>query len=206
MKETFSACLFGLLLMAQLAVAGGNSNSEELVGLLEPMENLAGEFSQVQKDPENNIVSESRGVFVMQRPGLLRWETLEPFPQLLITDGATLWLYDADLEQVSVSSVDTQLNHTPAVIFSGNLELIDQQFLVKQSAEGLFSLRPRQSDGLFQRLDLRFQKQALVAMTILDGFGQRTDFVFSNTAIGKPVAVSDFVFVPPEGTDVLIHD
>jgi hypothetical protein len=39
--------------------------------------------------------------FEFQRPGKFRFNYTKPFEQLIVADGKTLWLYDADLNQVT---------------------------------------------------------------------------------------------------------
>ncbi|NHN35826.1 outer membrane lipoprotein chaperone LolA [Pseudomaricurvus alcaniphilus] len=200
-------CAGLLSLVASLAAADAAVDSaEQLIALLQPMVSMSGEFNQVQSDSNGELLSESSGVFSVRRPGYLRWETRQPFPQLLVSDGATLWLYDPDLEQATISAVDDQLNQSPAVIFSGDPAAIRERFEVSRAASGEFSLTPRQQDGHFRRLDLNFDKRQLVGMTILDGFGQQTNFRFAAMDYGRDIPLTEFQFTPPAGTDILRHE
>lgn len=182
------------------------ASASRLITLLDPIQTMSGDFSQIQRDAQGALLSESSGTFDVARPGKLRWQTEEPFSQLLISDGEKLWLYDADLEQVTVSRVDDQLNQTPAVIFSGDVSAINSQFAVSSDAANHFILRPVIDEGYFQQLELTFKNELLVAMSILDGFGQQTLFSFSQVRSNPKLSPEQFIFVPPEGTDVLIHD
>lgn len=176
---------------------------EALAAKLTPLNALSGRFSQVQTDAAGEVLSRSSGDFTMQRPGLLRWETTEPFPQLLVTDGVQIWLYDEDLEQVTISPVTTQLNQTPAIIFSGDLLKIGQNFHVTDRGNATFTLRPKMHNDAFQRLDLEFQDKLIKRLTILDGFGQTTEFELSAVKREGPMPVSRFQFTPQPGIDVL---
>ncbi len=202
---TFVACL------SWADDASSGSVAAALIAQLQPISALKGEFHQVQTDARGEELSHSRGHFVMQRPGLLRWETTAPFPQLLMTDGQQVWLYDPDLEQVTISPVSDQINQTPAVIFSGDLQQIDNQFAVSRIAtpdndSTTYSLRPRQKDAVYQQLEVRFENNVLASMRILDGFGQTTQFTLSHVVVTPEMSVNSFRFVPPPGTDVLRNE
>lgn len=179
---------------------------QALAAKLTPLNALSGHFSQTQTAAGGEVLSRSSGEFTMQRPGLLRWETTEPFPQLLVTDGVKIWLYDEDLEQVTISAVTNQLNQTPAIIFSGDLLKIEQNFEVTHHGDSSFTLRPKANNDAFQRLDIEFRDQLIQRMVILDGFGQTTEFQLSEVKREGPLPISLFQFVPQLGTDVLMQD
>lgn len=180
---------------------------QKLVNLLADMSSLSGEFEQLQYDVDGELLQSSNGNFSLARPGKLLWHTLEPFPQKLVTDGETLWLYDPDLEQVSVQTVGAQLNQTPAVILSGDLAQLQAHFDVTALEEGVgFELRPKQASEYFQRLTLRFNNNVLASMQLLDGFGQDTQFQLKALEYNPELNDELFNFEAPEGTDILIND
>ncbi|MAZ87898.1 MAG: outer membrane lipoprotein carrier protein LolA [Cellvibrionaceae bacterium] len=201
-----------LILLMSLSVSGHAESdsvadaSGALVAQLQPLVTLSGQFSQRQSSSEGELLSESSGSFLMQRPGLLRWETLEPFPQLLTTDGTSLWMYDPDLEQVTVSRVSAQLTQTPAVIFSGDLAELKRQYQVSSTKANHYTLRPVDGDNNFQRLDLVFDAGLLKAMTILDGFGQTTEFDLEQVVRAESLPLERFQFEPPVGADVFFNE
>jgi len=176
---------------------------------LAAMSSLQGLFVQTQYDLEGELLLSSSGDFAMARPGKLAWNTLEPFPQKLITDGETLWLYDPDLEQVSVRSLGDSLKQTPAAIIAGDLSQIKTDFDVTQTLRGpenVFELRPKRESEFFQLLTLSFSDGQLTTMELLDGFGQDTKFSLSAVTRNQPLAADLFNFVAPAGTDVLINE
>lgn len=195
--------LVSLMLVPTVHATDGDAAVQALAAKLTPLNALSGRFSQVQTDSAGEVLSRSSGDFTMQRPGLLRWEATEPFPQLLVTDGVQIWLYDEDLEQVTISPVTTQLNQTPAIIFSGDLLKIEQNFHVIDHGNATFTLRPKTHNEAFQQLDLEFEGQLIKRLTILDGFGQTTEFELSGVKREGPLPVSRFQFQPLPGIDVL---
>src|SRR5690606_35806332 len=109
-KRTPLLALATLLFMAMGNVALADEQSLlELQRLLSQTRSLQGDFEQVTRDQDGQIVEENTGTFAIKRPGLLRWHIEEPFEQLLVSDGENLWVYDPDLEQVTISTVDEQM-------------------------------------------------------------------------------------------------
>lgn len=193
-------------LASTTAVSKDDAVAKQLVESLTPLISIMGAFEQRQTGSEGELLSESSGTFKMQRPGMLRWQTIEPFPQLLVTDGADIWMYDPDLEQVTISKVTSQLVNTPAVIFSGDLEELKKQYRVTSREDDHYRLRPIRSGNGFQRLDLAFANGVLSEMVILDSFGQLTEFQLRDVEPAAEIEISEFQFVPPEGTDVFFNE
>jgi len=150
---------------------------------------------------------ESRGTLLMQRPGKFRWDYHLPYEQQIIADGKQLWIYDVDLEQVIVKPLDKALGDTPALLLSGDGE-VGQRFDIKElpdKGDGLLwvQLLPRQADTGFTTVKLGFDQQYLRSMELVDGFEQVTKLAFSNVETGIKLPVDTFVFVPPQGVDVI---
>ena len=196
-----AVCFLNLALLAGVARA---DSAESLIGELARVASLAGSFTQQQFGNDGSLLQESSGNFVMQRPQMLRWETQDPFPQLLVTDGATVWLYDPDLEQVTVSRLEQQISSSPAVILSGDLDTIRRHYKVS-GRKGDYLLQPK-DDQAFTQLRLRFRDDKLAAMELLDSLGQTTRFEFSSVRAAEPQPKSFFTFEPPAGSDILINE
>ncbi len=205
-RSAFFTVVLSCVPVALSATSVGDAPAIKLVEHLKPLNTLSGAFDQRQTGSGGELLSESSGHFKMQRPGMLRWQTVEPFPQLLVTDGEAIWMYDSDLEQVTVSKVTSQLMNTPAIIFSGNLEQINTHYRVTSGDDGHYRLHPLGAQSNFQRLDLAFADGVLREMVILDSFGQQTEFKLREVVATEPVSVDEFRFIPPEGTDVFLNE
>ena len=108
------------------AQAGGKSKDiQQLRDLLQPITSLSAQFEQQIIDANGLSIQNSSGIFQVAQPNNLRWIVAEPLPQQVISDGVTLWLYDPDLEQVVVQAFDANIESTPAVLFSGDLDRLD---------------------------------------------------------------------------------
>lgn len=180
---------------------------ERLHALLKPLANVEATFVQHNFDGKGSILQTMKGVLKAKTPGKFRWETADPFQQLLVTDGETLWLYDQDLEQVTEQPLDKRVIATPALILSGELNQIDEAYEVygeQLQNEWHFVLIPRSQDVLFDRLRLEFDSQQMLSrMTIKDEVGQKTVLSFRDVKVSATLPDSLFTFIAPKGVDVI---
>jgi outer membrane lipoprotein carrier protein len=189
---------------------GEGDAAAELSARLDALDAFHARFEQQLLDARGNLLRTSRGELWASRPDRFRWEISEPFPEVLIGDGETLWLWDPDLEQVTIRPYDERLRGTPALLLSGDAAELVADFEVEQlpAEEGRsrFRLRPRQEDSLFERLEMSFEAGAPSALVIHDGLGQRTRVRFETMDLDPEPDPDRFRFEIPEGADVLRED
>lgn len=175
---------------------------------LEDMNTLKGEFTQTLFDADGTLLERSSGSFALQRPGKFYWHTRKPFEQLLVSDGETIWLYDPDLEQVTVRDFERETRGTPAMILSDDAENLGEDFQVRKetgdSDETRFVLTPKSPDGLFKDLVLVFDDRQLREIRMQDNLDQTSIFTLSELERNQPVVPDKFKFEAPEGVDVLV--
>ncbi|WP_288129134.1 outer membrane lipoprotein chaperone LolA [Microbulbifer sp.] len=202
MKRTLSLLL--ITLGFGFGAAGASADaSDELSRLLQPLSSISGGFRQTLKDEKGKVLQKSSGNFSVQRPGKLRWKTGEPFSQLLVTNNKKLWLYDPDLEQVTVRPVDNRMKETPALLLGGKVEDIRGSFNV-ESKKGAYYLTPKRASAPFKSMVIRFDNRGLPsAMTVRDGMGQTTDIQFGSMTANPRLSSAMFNFKPPKGTDII---
>lgn len=174
---------------------------------LDALETLEAHFTQTIRDGRGTLLRESSGALWAARPDRFRWEIATPFAEVLIGDGEMLWLWDPDLEQVTVRPYDERLRGTPARLLSGSaaelVESFEVDLLRAERGREVFELRPRTGDGLFDRLEMVFADDGPRALVIHDSLGQRTEVVFDEVIVGAPVDATRFAFEIPAGADVL---
>lgn len=196
------------LLPALLLSAASTVRAEpvaELQTLLGKLRSLQGEFTQtvISRSGKKQL---SSGNFAIQRPGKFRWQYRKPYEQLIVGDGREVWLYDPDLNQVTVKTLDKALDASPAALLAGDNQL-DKRYRLKAlpEREGLswVEAAPRQSDSNFNRIRLGFVKQELRAMELEDSFGQTTRVAFRSVISNGKTEASQFRFTPPKGADVI---
>ena len=198
-----------LLLPVSIAQADDGEQqraANKLSELLSHTQTITGTFSQLTLDSTGTQLQEASGQMVLQRPGLFRWHTDPPLEQLLISNGQKVWLYDPDLLQVTVQKMDQRLTHTPALLLSGDVSKISENFSITYKEGGSvidFILTPTAKDTLFDTLRLSFRNGVINDMQLLDAVGQRTNILFMGVKVNEPVDASQFVFDAPAGVDVI---
>jgi outer membrane lipoprotein carrier protein len=195
--------LFALMLGTS-AHAGGSDKLRHFIS-----SSLSGQanFTQVVQDKKGRKIQSATGTMQFVRPGKFRWVYQKPYEQIIVGDGEKFWLFDVDLNQVTVKKLDAALGSSPAALLSGNSE-IERAFLLTDTAtkDGLEWLEAsaKASDTGFEKITMAFNAQGdLVVMELLDSFGLRTELRFSNMQRNPKLPATLFKFVPPKGVDVL---
>ena len=181
--------------------------SQELVQLLKDVDTFRANFEQRLVSPKGTVIQEVKGLLKAKRPGLFYWYTLPPLEQTIVTDGEKVWMYDPDLEQVTIQNLSHQLSNTPALLLSGEVTDIERHYKVKnvttEKDKQSYLLEPKSQESLFVSLYLSFHNQQLTLMQLKDSLGQETTLKFFKQGINRDVDDSDFHFEIPEGIDVI---
>ena len=162
-------------------------------------------FSQTVTSPDGARKKTSSGSFEFSRPNRFRFAYSKPFEQLIVSDGAKVWLHDIDLNQVSVRLLDQALGGTPAALLAGGSLEKDFELTAQPAKDGLdwVQATPRAKDGSVAQLRVGFRGKELAALEIVDAFGQRSLLQFSAVQQGLALPAERFRFVPPAGVDVI---
>ena len=165
-----------------------------------------GEFVQKVYDRKHKLTQEASGTLAFSRPGKFRWTYAKPYAQLIVGDGAKVWIYDADLNQVTVRPLDGALGSTPAALLAGSNE-IERAFKLSDQGEkgGLewVEARPREKESNFESILMGFGFSGLEVMELADTFGQTTILKFTALRRNPKLDTALFKFVPPKGADVI---
>lgn len=188
-------CAFFLILAASHSFANGDVAQLHL--MLSSANSLKAGFSQTVYDSDGAVLQKSSGDIALQRPNKVRWHSKEPFQYLLVSDGKTLWRYDADLEQLNVEPFDPNLAQAPTMILGASIEQLQKNFAVelnKQGIERSFILTPKNDASNFSELVLHFKQGKLIGMALTDALEQRTEIQFINTNYKPTFSPDEFVF------------
>ncbi|MHA6493058.1 outer membrane lipoprotein chaperone LolA [Pseudomonas borbori] len=195
-----------LSLSSICAMADDEVAVQKLTQLLNQAQTITARFSQLTLDGSGTQLQETAGQLALKRPGLFRWHTDAPMEQLLVSNGEKVWLYDPDLEQVTIQTLDQRLTHTPALLLSGDVSKIRENFDITFKEGGNvidFILKPKSKDTLFDSLRLSFRGGVLNDMQLIDSIGQRTNILFLNVKMNEALDDGQFTFEIPEGADVI---
>lgn len=192
------------------AVANTRQAVEDLQARLAKIKSFSANFVQLTQDNLGNTLQRVEGFMQVAKPGKLRWQTEGNYEQLVVSDGQSIWIYDEDLEQVSIKNMDNRLSETPALLLGGNVSAIDDDFIISQQPDDssvLYVLQPKDTSQLFDALELRFNttgtEELLSEMIIRDASGQITRISFTQVKNNPDLAAALFRFAIPTGVDVI---
>lgn len=217
--RTLMASVAGLFFCGTLMAQTPNADAlNSLSQFLKQTQSGRAQFTQVVTSPAKAEQAPRRktssGTFEFHRPQEFRFSYLKPFVQTMVSDGQSLWLYDADLHQVTVRKQSQALGQTPAAFIAstGDLKVLQAEFnlLAESDSEGLQWVKatPKQSEGAVQtiRVGLKVQGQAIPVLSVLeivDGLGQTSRLSFQNFEVNAKLAPEIFQFKTPDGAQVI---
>jgi len=199
---------------ANVAVASGLGS---LGVFLKTVTSGRADFTQVVTSParegQTQRVKTSTGQFAFARPLRFRFDYQKPFAQTIVADGQSLWLYDADLNQVTVRPQSQALAATPAALIAlaSDVAALRSDFVLADAPDrdGLewVMATPRANDSQIQSVQMGFltsgEATTLKRLQIEDSFGQRSVLIFEAIVVNTTLPAGVFVFKAPPGADVI---
>jgi len=166
---------------------------------------LQANFKQTLRNYAGEVLQQSNGQFYLNRPGKFRWNYVAPYEQEIVSDGQRIWIYDIDLEQVTVQKKVEGLSATPMALLK-NGKTLHQNFKVIEldNKAGIYRLKllSKNADSDFGEIVVGLDKTGLRFLQLHDQFEQVTDIVFDDLQSNTPLAPTLFQFKPPQGVDV----
>ena len=205
MKLAIPLVAASVLLLA-LPLCVGASGLNQLHAFLDGTKTAQGAFRQQVASKSRPQVQDSGGTFAFARPGKFRWTYEKPFEQLIVGDGARVWVYDRDLNQVIVRKLDVALGATPAALLAGDNALEKNFTLTEGAAAGdleYVDALPKTTESQFTKVRLGFRDNVPRAMELTDSFGQVTTLTFVTFERNPSLAATLFRFDVPAGADVV---
>lgn len=204
MKKIIAAFFSSLLLLSMPSLA--ETQLDRLLQLFD-FENYQADFEQKTFDAEAKPLQELSGQLILQRPDKFFWESGEPFPQQIISDGKAIWHYDEDLEQVVVQQYSEQVENTPLLLILSDASKIKERFELasysKKRQVEQFSLLLKDSNQSVKQVDIRFEKGVLSGLRFVDNLQQVTDIQLNNRKNNQTLDAKIFQFEVPEDADIL---
>jgi len=196
-------CFLLLLLLVIPSLAISDTGQSNLQHHLQSYQQLQGRFTQIV---EGDLTSQSStGEFWIKKPNQFRWHYSTPYVQKIISNGKKVWIYDEDLEQVSIKSAAMAIESSPLSIILGSTS-IEQHFkverLTKDDSLEWLKLTPTSDSSGFEFIHVGFKKGILHRMKLQDNFGQTTRLLFTEVSTDTPMDDELFQFQTPEGSDI----
>ncbi len=213
LQKKMSLCALALACVGSLFAQTPDSSSalERLDSLLNDIDTLSADVIQLIVESDGGVLEESEIKMLLKKPDGFYWETLSPFPELIVTDGNTLWNYQPDLEQVVIEDWDSSRSELAAQLLSGNIDSLSADYTIEGVTEQdrehqEFELMPRQMDSVYRRITINFMHNELESIYLSSRSGQQTVWQFENVVRNQEISNAHFEFVPPENIEIIEND
>ena len=190
------------------AIAQADDARAKLERLLQDTRTLSAAVTQLIIESDGAVLEESTIQMHLMRPDGFYWETLDPFPELVVTDGDTLWNYQPDLEQVVIEDWDSTRSELAAQLLSGRTERLGEEYRIELATASddtltRFRLQPLASDSVYRVISISFLYQDLESIHLDQKNGQQTLWQFSELERNQELDASLFNFQPPAGIEIV---
>ena len=180
----------------------------QLSNLLRQVNTMSASVQQLIVESDGALLEESSIQMHVMRPDGFYWETLEPFSELLVTNGTTLWSYQPDLEQVVIEDWDSSRAELAAELLSGRTDSLTAEYEI--SAQGkagesmiAFQLFPLDQNSLYRRINISFENASLFSIHLDNKNGQKTLWQFNQPKINQQLSPDLFNFQIPPGIEIV---
>jgi len=195
-----------MLCLLSTGVFAQQPGRDQLLQFAEGLETFTASFEQRVVGTDGTIEDESAGRVWLRQPDNIRWEYGGEFPELVVADGTSIWIYDEALEQVTVKPQSDYAADSPLSLLN-DIDQLDEQFEVREAGDmdgmWLLELRAINAESEFERVLLGLQDNELRLMTMEDAFGLRTEIRFGELQRNPSLDADLFTFTPPEDADVI---
>lgn len=180
----------------------------KLDAMLADIRTLSADVEQLIVESDGGVLEESQIRMYLKKPGGFYWETLSPFPELVVTNGTLLWNYQPDLEQVVIEDWDSERSELAAQLLSGNTASLSEEYSVSLDSTGddpvqEFHLTPLASDSIYSTIMISFEQGELDMIHLRNKNGEQTVWRFVDVQRNQELASSLFEFDPPDGIEVI---
>ena len=205
MKKMISAIS---MLILSATTFGQEGPGAKLDKLLQDINTITAEVNQLIVESDGGVLEVSQIIMHIKRPDGFYWETVTPFPELLVTNGKRLWNYQPDLEQVVIEDWNPDQSALAAQLLYGKTEnLVEDYYIVAIDAEQsqTFELKPKSPDNLYELITISFINSSLELIYIENSSGERTAWQFTSSDINVPLGEDLFEFIPPDGIEIIYN-
>jgi len=182
---------------------------DDLASFFSDVKIYKAKFSQSVLDEGLNVIQETAGVMWIHRPGKFRWNYEPPYEQVIVGDGDKVWVYDIDLEQITVRKMNAALGNTPAILLAGDGDLKKNFLLEDLGRQGKLNwvkMTPKNKDGGYEDIRIGLEGKDIRTLELIDGLGHTTRIHLSQPEQNPELPEDTFVFVPPAGVDIIDED
>ncbi len=206
-KYLFKITLFGLFFSSSMLLTAQEAPLQELVSTLAATSSIKADVEQLILSQDGRQIQALQAKLIIQKPDHLNWHVIEPYEELMISDGESLWYYEPDLKQVSIQDFPHGVENNPILLLNDNLQAIAEAYEVSlgyvDDAIKQYVLLPLSPSSSYERLSMTFSGQDLLQMQFESSVGQLTSFSFTNIINNTVIDSTVFSFVIPTNIEII---
>lgn len=181
---------------------------KHLISVLAKSNSIQADVEQLTLDQGGVELEEVTARLVMEKPDHFYWALLEPYEQLTVTNGEKIWIYEPDLDQVTIQFFERGLGRTPLSLLTDDIDTLRLAYWVSMDPlpDNLgtrYLLLPKEPGSQLESLSLTFYGDVLEQMQYETTLGQKTSLTFSNMEINMELDPGVFEFDPPGGIEII---
>jgi outer membrane lipoprotein carrier protein len=202
----YKLTIYVVLMLFQANTVFAENTNDPLQRFLDGFNSLEANFVQRLINENGDELEKTEGVLHLQQPGKFHWSYEIPYTQKIISNGDVLWVFDEDLEQLTIREMGDAIDQTPAGIILGNNDIAEHFVQVNMGVienHDWIELTPRNLEAQYNNIRIGFEDSKLTMMIIVDNLGQTTRIDFSNVEKNIKLSSTLFEFEVPEGIDVI---
>jgi outer membrane lipoprotein carrier protein len=207
----FCLSLLGLcLLLATPAMGKMSAAAAKFQAAYHDLTSMRAAFSQTLLHKESGARETRSGTLLFQKPLLVRWETREPAPELLLVTSAEIWNVFPDEEIAYKYSLDLARDARSVIRVITGQSRLDQDFdVAEEGREGdLVTLRLYPKEPVQSLVEALFWLEPdsgfIRRLRIYDFYGNENEILFSNQEVGIRLPRDVFAYTP--GKNIAVED
>ena len=207
-KINYNVIALVAITIVSLCYRSAAAQVQRLDDLLGGIDTLAANVTQLIVESDGGILEESEIQMYLKKPDGFYWETLSPFPELIVTDGSKLWNYQPDPEQVVIEDWDSSRSELAAQLLNGQTESLEEDYSIVNVTEPdsdhqEFELTPIAADSVYRLISINFLLSDLESIYLDSKNGQQTVWRFKNVERNQVIADSIFTFEAPDNIEII---
>jgi outer membrane lipoprotein carrier protein len=167
-------------------------------------------FDQEATIKAMQITDTAQGQLFVRRPGKMRWEYTAPEPQIIISDGITLWIYRPLDKQVMTGTAPAFFGDGKGAGFLADIRQVRSGFDVElaqthMGGEYRLHLTPKQKTPDVTAVYLSVSADTFIITDVLtvNAYGDETWIKLKDYRFNQEFENEVFAFDIPPGTDIL---
>jgi outer membrane lipoprotein carrier protein len=167
---------------------------------------LTAEFSQKKTNLALGTAKDSNGRIYVKRPNKFRWETIEPEPSILVSNGRKIWYYTPPFRKGEKGQVmvrrSTDQSQLAVDLLAGRAN-VKKDFKSKELGPDHFELIPVKPMADVDRVEVFIEKATnlVYKLSLFTSTGNQTELMLKNVTLDPKLSESMFNFSPPENTE-----